>query len=198
MTTVDRVAFALVVVGLALLLAPALFPLQPVLVHDTRGGGIGNASTIEFDVVAYENLSDRGQELYVTTLRSGGRYTVALGDGAPEFTYPTPEELAAANTFSARRALTVIVIKRPATGDLPPADEPVRQASWIAERPETEAGPAPNLTVAEIRQRIARFDLMTTKTGLPPLLSTPSLLRLLPILAGVVSLGVGGYLRSKP
>lgn len=67
------------------------------LVHDTTGYYAGNESQLErdgFDVVEYETPSAHGQTLEAQTLRNGGRYTVSTGQGASEFTYPAPEELA--------------------------------------------------------------------------------------------------------
>lgn len=209
----QRVAAALVVVGVALLVAPALVPVQPVLSHDTGPGAMANASQLEaegYTIVAYGNLSERGQELYVRTLRNGGQYRVPLGEGAEEFTYPTYEELGEIEGYEERRALRSIVVERPPDADLPPADEPVERVEELAERREErreraaeagEATPEPDPdrpSLDERRQQTARYDVVSTETAPPPLTATGSLLRLLSACVGIVAVGVGGYRRSLP
>lgn len=210
----QRFAAALVVVGVVMLVAPALAPVQPVLYHDTREGTTENETQLEqqgFTVVAYGNLSERGQELYVETLRNGGEYTVSQGAGASEFAYPTPGELGEVDDYPERRALTTVVVERPPDAEtLPPSDEPVEFAEDIAERREErrqrarEAGeptpePDPDRpSVEEFRQQIARYDMMSTRTASPPLTATGPLLRLLSAGLGIVAIGVGGYRRSLP
>lgn len=200
MTRHTTLSGALVVLGIALLVTPALFPLQPVLYHDTRRGTMANESQIEqepYEVVAYENLSERGQALYVRTLRADGEYRVGLDSGAPDFAYPTSAELAAADDYEARKELRGIVVERPPNADLPPADEPFHIAENAHERGERRET-ASNQTQAELRRQIARYDVMTTRTDKPPLTAPSSLLRLISALAGVLAIGTGGYLRSKP
>lgn len=210
-------ATALVVAGIALLVAPALFPIQPVHVHDTRRGTTQDRAQLEaegYQIVAYENLSERGQRLYVRTLREGGEYHVPAGTGAPEFTYPTRGDLADVRDHRERETRRSVVIERPADGDLPPPDEPVRFAGERREpRKETaederggsrqgtaedERRATPTDSPEDRRRQIARFDLMTTTTERPPLTARASLLRLLAVVAGVVALGAGGYVRSRP
>lgn len=210
----------LVVLGIVLLVGPALFPVQPVLYHDTSDRAIGNATELEaagITIVAYENLSERGQQLYVASLRADGEYSVPVGAGAPEFAYPTPAELGAVEDYRQRQSMTRIAIERPPDADLPPADEPVQfaedrvrnererdrrsesdpEGDPEGERtgtPGTETGP----TVEEMRQQIARYDLMSTRTDRPPLTASPNLLRLLSAVLGIVAVGTGGYLHSRP
>lgn len=191
---------ALVVCGIALLVAPALFPIQPVLSHDTRRGTVDDRTELEqqgFEIVAYENLSERGQDLYVRTLTNGGEYRVPQGEGAPDFTYHAPGDLDTAESYRERRARRGIIIERPAEADLPPADEPVRAAEDRDEAAE-ERGTADEPSVEERRRQIARYDLMTTRTARPPLTARSSLVRLLSVVLGVIALGVGGYLRAQP
>lgn len=202
----------LVALGIVLLMGPALFPVQPVLYHDTGERTMGNATELEEEgitVVSYENLSERGQELYVASLRADGEYSVPVGEGASDFEYPTSGELAAVEDYRQRRSMTRIAIERPPDADLPPADEPVEFAEERVrdereqkgehegertETPGTETGP----TVAEMRQQIARYDLMSTRTDRPPLTAAPNLVRLLSTLLGIAAIGAGGYLRSWP
>lgn len=196
---------ALVVAGIALLVAPVLFPIQPVLYHDTRRGTTDDRAELEtrgYEIVAYENLSERGQELYLLTLRNGGEYQAPLGTGAPEFAYPTRGELADVEDYRERETRRSIVVERPPDADLPPPDEPVEIAERRSERREqaVEEGerPTPTASTAERRRQIARYDLLTTRTDRPPLTATASLLRLLSAVGGVLALGTGGYLRSLP
>lgn len=194
----------LIVIGIALLVAPALFPIQPVLYHDSNQQTMGNETQIEqrgYEIIAYENLSTRGQQLYVQTLRNEGEYYVPLTDGASEFPYPTNGELGDVEDYEAREALQTVVIERPPNADLPPADEPLEAAELRYEHNEKEReqeNSKPEMSVAERRQQIARFDVMTTKTDQPPLDTSQSLLRLLSVVGGVFCFGIGGYLRSKP
>lgn len=202
------IANVLLVVGIALLVAPMFAPIQPVLYHDTHRGTMDNRSQLEaqgYEIVAYENLSDRGKELYVRTLREGGQYHVPTGAGAAEFAYPSPDELAQVEDYRKREALTTVVIERPPDADLPPPDEPVDAAEHIEERrkdrEEGRTGEHERQTgqsVEERRQQIARYEVLTTQTGRPPLTATASLLRLLSTVLGVTALGLGGYLRSLP
>ena len=190
---------ALLVVGIALLIAPALFPIQPVLVHDTRQDSVENASRIReqgYTIVTYENMSERGQQLYVQTLRSGGEYSVPMGEGATEFSYPTSGELDEVEDYRDRIALQGIAIERPANNDLPPPDEPIHAAEHVKERYERNNLTAPS--EEEIRRQIGRYDLMTTRTASPPLEEPTSLARLVAAGLGVLALGIGGYLQSKP
>ena len=88
----DRITLSqtLVVLGVVLLIGPALAPVQQYRVHDTRGGTVSDRAELEeqdFRIVAYQNLSDRGKELYRKTLENGGRYTVPIGQGAPDLEY---------------------------------------------------------------------------------------------------------------
>lgn len=191
-------ANALLVAGVALLVAPVLFPIQPVLYHDTHRGTVGNESQIQadgYEIVAYENLSERGQQLYVRTLRAGGEYRAPVDEGAPDFAYPSPTELADVRDYRNRNALQGIVVERPPDADLPPPHEPV-EAAERSHRHAEERGTEPEQSVEERRRQIARYDVMTTRTDRPPLTASSALLRLLSTAAGVLALGTGGYLRS--
>ena len=199
MTRKSILSTVLLVAGLVLLIAPALVPIQPTLVHDTTRGTIENASEITgdgYEIIAYENLSDRGQELYVQTLRSGGTYSVPVGEGAPEFRYSTAGELGKAESYQERNALQGVVIERPVAGDLPPPDEDVTMAEQILEHNQraNESG----LSEAELRRQIGRYDLVTTRTARPPLRDPASLAHVGIAVLGVLAIGTGGYFRSKP
>ena len=199
MTHKSTLSTVLLVAGLVLLIAPALMPIQPTLVHDTTRDTIENASEISgdgYEIIAYENLSDRGQELYVQTLRSGGTYSVPVGEGAPEFRYSTAGELGEAESYHERNALQGVVIERPVAGDLPPPDEDVTMAEQILEHNQraNESG----MSEAELRRQIGRYDLMTTRTARPPLRDPASLAHLGIAVLGVLAIGTGGYFRSKP
>ena len=200
MTRYTTLTGALVVLGIVLLVTPVLFPLQPVSHHDTGRSAMGNESQIEqqgLEIVAYENLSERGQELYVQTLRSDGEYSVPMDEGASDFKYPTNAELGEVQNYTVRNGLETIVIERPLNADLPPADEPVERAEYMVQR-EEERETASNQSEAEIRRQIARYDAMTTRTDKPPLTASSSLLRFLSAVVGVLAIGTGGYLRTKP
>ncbi|MFB6250849.1 MAG: hypothetical protein ABEI27_04025 [Halobellus sp.] len=195
----NRAGTALVGLAVVLFVAPALFPVGPVLVHDTRGSAPGTPAEIRergIPVVAYGNLSERAQELYVTTLENGGEYRVARGRGAPAFDYPTVTEVRRARENGSQSTPGRLVIERPADdAHLPPADE--RAYVDPEEVGAVEDGEVNETRVEQARERAQRYDLVETRTGDPPLGSTPQLLRLASVLLAVVSLGAGGYLRSS-
>lgn len=207
----------LVAVGVLLVVWPALFPVQPVLYHDTGPRTMANGTDMErqgYTVVAYEDLSERGQQLYVATLENGGTYTVPVGEGASEYAYPTVDELGEVEDFRERRAMQRVVVERPPDADLPPADESVefaeerlrdrregREERRNRAEEEGETPPTPTTetpSIEEMRQQTARYDLMSTRTDLPPLTAPQSLARLLSVLLGVVAVGAGGYVHSRP
>lgn len=214
------VAHGLLALGVTLLVAPAVVPIQPVLHHDTRPGTVQPRSELaaeDVKVVAYENLSERGQELYVRTLRSGGHYHVPLGEGAPDFEYPSPDDFGDERRFGPGSDTGRTVIERPPDADLPPPDEPTEEADEPREpprargeragRPPTDAGgetppgeddQTSGPTIEDRRRLIARYDVMVTQTSPPSLTSRATLLRVLSTVGGVLALGIGGYLRSKP
>jgi len=231
------VSRVLVAVGIVLLIAPALAPVQAMYFHETRVGTTANGTELEahgVSVIAYEDLSPRGQELYVEALRHHGEYAVPVGEGAPgDFHYVTNRDSADDAGPRERRPGT-IAIERPPDADLPPADEPTEAVDRARERAEraraereraeatpsdgrtsTENATAGNETDApgtvttpsmeerrqqmeEQRQEIARYDLMSTRIGPPPLTASSNLVRLLSVVAGVLAIGVGGYLTSRP
>lgn len=196
---------------------PVLFPIQPVLYHDTGRGTLDNRTTLEdqgYEIVSYENLSARGQDLYVQSLRSDGEYTVTLDEGTSDFAYPTPSELGTLEDYRARNRLQSIVVERPLNTSLPPPDEPLEGAEHrVREREESkeardgertsngsdlERETPSRQTVEELRQQIGRYDVVTTRTALLPLTAPSALVRLVSIVGGVLAIGIGGYLHSKP
>lgn len=218
-------AHGLVVVGIVLLVGPAIAPVQQYRIHDTRDGTIADRAELEregYRVVAYENLSDRGQELYRKTLENGGRYTVPMDQGASDFEYEASRDDSRSDVRGRGDRPGVIVIERPPDADLPEADEPVRAAEDLRERreerrrerqAEREAGTATptdgsaNTTVTptpegpsyeELRATITRYDVMQTSTDTPPLPAPQNLVRLLAALGGILGIGVGGYRASLP
>lgn len=187
----DLLTTAGIVIGLLLIIAPALFPIQPVLYHDTTRSVTGNETVLEqhgFEVVAYENLSNRGKELYVGALENDGEYITPIGTGAPEYPYPTPGMLADAESITEYTKSEAVAIKRPATSDLPPADERV----YIMDGGEEGA------VDEQTRQLKLRYDAMTTRTDRPPLTAIGSIIRLLSVCIGIITVGVGGYRRIRP
>lgn len=223
MTRYVTLPAVLVVFGIALLLLPALFPVQPVLYHETSPGTMANGSVLEeqgHTIVAYQDLSPRGQEHYLRALRNDGRSFVPQGEGASEFSYLTEGELGETDDYRERMALQTIVVERPPNTSLPPPDEPVEAAEHLLaderraeeDRRDGEAGSGERSsgestaendsetepTVEELRRQIGRYDQMTTRTDHPPLSTPSSLLRLLSVIGGAVAIGTGGYLRSKP
>lgn len=112
-----RLAAVLVVLSLpAFGVFVASVPVADVRMHDTSpylgaNASVENSSAVR--VVAYENLTERGRELYRTTLERGGRYWVPIGEGASDYRYvDDPGE-----------GFQSTVIERPADAALPPADE---------------------------------------------------------------------------
>jgi len=196
----DTASTVLLVVGVAALLAPALFPVQQVLYHQVGAGTAANGSQLEaegYTVVAYENLSERGQAIYVDALDSAEReYTVPAGMGAPEFPYDAGSEPGE------------IVIERPDDAELPPPAEPVdrlgNERERLAERSASQnatGSESPSERARTLEQRrevIATYDLVTVRQESPPLTHPANLLRLGAVALGTVALGVGGYLRSRP
>lgn len=179
----NKVGTALVGLAVLLLVLPALFPVQAVLVHDARPSTDASESQLEArgaTVIDYGNLSERGQELYVKTLDSSSDYTVPAGEGAPEFNYT-----ADVSTIQEEREFSsnVVVIDRQGADGLPPANEYGQRAR--------------DGRTSDERREIQRYDMMVTREGQPPLGSTTQLLRLGSVLLAVVLLGVGGYLLSS-
>ncbi|WP_424019407.1 hypothetical protein ACOZ4N_08030 [Halorientalis pallida] len=214
----SRISAAFLVVGAVLLIAPALAPVQPVLYHEVDGPLITEKSALEergVDVIAYENLSDRGKDLYERALRNGGDYQVPAGQGASDFQYRT--ELEADDESEPRRRFgpRVIAIERPEDSDLPTLDERVPDRRPPDSEPDEAAGTGSSETVGESsnttetpadgtgdrppeQQEENEYTLLRTSLGQPPLTDSGNLLRFVAVLAGVVMLGSGGYLRSKP
>ena len=174
---------ALVGLAVLLLVLPALFPVQTILVHDARPSTQANGSQLEArgaTVIDYGNLSERGQELYVKTLESSYDYTVPAGEGAPEFNYTTD---VSAIQEGREFAPNVVVIDRQGAEGLPPAYE-------YGQR--DRGG-----RTTDERRETGRYDMMVTREGQPPLGSTAQLLRLGSVLIAVIALGLGGYLLSS-
>ena len=185
---------ALVVLALVLFAAPAIFPVQSMLVHDTRDTVTASPAELaedDHEVLAYENLSERGRELYVKTLENDGEYRVPVGEGAAEFRYPNETERRQAYQGGDRSIVRPLVIERPADdSELPPSDE-----RYFGPGPEEEN--ASGEERAQHEATVQRYDAMDTATEEPPLGATPQLLRLASVLLAVLSLGVGGYLLSS-
>ena len=185
---------ALVVLAVVLFVGPAVFPVQPVLSHDTDRSTRDSPSELReqgVPIVAYENLSERGQELYVRTLENDGGLRVGQDAGAPDFQYPTSAERREAFEADNMSGTGMVVIERPEDDSvLPPPDE-----RFFGPREEEEAESEEELE--ERRQQVLRYDAMVTGTGQPPLGSTRQLLRLGAVMLAVVSLGTGGYLLSS-
>lgn len=182
MTRRNTVGTALVGLAVLLFVLPALFPVQGVLVHDTRPSTQADEPELEArgaTVIDYGNLSERGKELYVKALESPQEYTVPAGEGAPDFDYTT--EVSTVHEGE-EFASNVVVIDRQGAEGLPPADE-------YGQRARDDANPE--------RQEIRRYDMMVTREGQPSLGSTTQLLRLGSVLLAVVLLGTGGYLLSS-
>ena len=191
---------ALVVLAVVLLVGPAVFPVQPVLTHDTDRSTRDSPSELReqgVPIVAYENLSARGQELYVRTLENDGGLRVGRDAGAPDFQYPTSAERREAFEADNMSGTGMVVIERPEDdSDLPPPDERFF-GPREEEEEEVENDEQPEERREERRERVLRYDAMMTATGQPPLGSTRQLLRLGAVMLAVVSLGTGGYLLSS-
>jgi hypothetical protein len=193
-----KIGFVLIALSVVLFTIPAVSPAPQMRYHETWQTIGGNESQIEqrgATIVEYEDLSERGQDLYVATLRNDGRYSVPAGQGAPEFPYPTEQERAELDEEDeqAARMLGVVVIERPEDdSDLPPADE------RPPHRPDEEEieGEFNETAYEQRRQQVLQYDMMETRTGPPPLSAPSNLLRLVAVLLAVLSLGIGGYLLS--
>jgi len=187
----NTVGTALVVLAVVLFTVPAFFPVQPMLAHytgDTAPAPPDELRQQGYDIVAYENLSERGQELYVTTLEHDGEYRVPVGEGAAEFGYLTDEEVRASYENGTEPG---VVIERPEdAGDLPPSDE--RFYGYPSDEEELNESQR-----EQRRQTIERYDAMSTRIEEPPLGATPQLIRLAAVLFAVLALGIGGYLLSS-
>lgn len=179
----QQVGAALLALSLVLLALPLVFQVQPVREHETWDDvDVPPDETVDetllrergATVVAWENLSERGRELYVRTLREGGRYAVPSGSGAPDFSYPTDaEQEAAFESAEGERRYPpgTYVIERPTDGSLPPADE---------------------------EDRSARYDLIRTETDRPSFPASTHLPGLAGVVFGSLAVGLGGYLYSTP
>ena len=182
MTPSDRrrlVGIGLLVLGVLSLVVPALLPLGSEHVHDTRLTTTESRAELEdrgVQVLVYEDLSDRGREVYREALLTGGAHGVPSGQGIPALDYPDSNG-------------RLVAIERPAdTEDLPPPDE-LRVGPADEELPEEEQ---------QRRQNAQRYDLLEVTTGPPPLDALSQLLRLAVGLLAALSLGVGGYLSALP
>ena len=188
----NRVGAALVVLAVALFVVPAFFPVQPVLVHTTWGDTQQPPEQLrqgeQIRVVAYENLSERGQELYVEALENNGEYRVPEGEGAPVFVYATDADRRGAMESQNMTAAGRVVIERPADdSSLPAADERYYPREEGLNETERE----------QRREQALRYDLMQTSKEQPPLGSPPQLLRLGAVVFAVIFLGTGGYFLSS-
>jgi len=195
----ERAGTALVGVGVLLLVLPAVFPVGLVPVHDTNPTTTANGTQLEEDgvtVIAYGNLSDRGQELYVESLERPGEYHVVDGDGAPEFPYPRPDEREQTDGDTPVTGL-VAIDRAGHQEELRQADEFGRDRRTGGGGAEVESG-SDSVEEAE-RQRAVRerYDLVATRMDQPPLDAPAQLVRLASVLLAVVCLGVGGYLLSS-
>jgi len=170
---------ALVVVGVVLLLTPVLAPPANVLEHNTRSSMSQSENMMQqynYGVYHYGNLSDRAQTLYVNTLENGGEYTVPVGEGAPEYQYPTQEELKQIGqevkqgdaNISEAQSMSSVAIIRPNDSSLPPADE---------------------------GDGSKRVELMSTQERPPEMLSKAYAPHLIAVVIGTVLIGIGGYLQ---
>lgn len=115
-----QLAFGLLLLSALLFGAATAVPPQDVRMHDTSPYLGENASLNEdapVRIVAYENLSERGQELYRKTLKNDGRYWVPLDEGATDYEYYETQSI----------ENEALVIVRPQNTDLPPADEQHQQ-----------------------------------------------------------------------
>ncbi|WP_265111562.1 hypothetical protein [Halosolutus halophilus] len=185
----NQLGTALVVLALLLFTVPALFPVQAELSHDTTAVTFDGREQLEeqgIEIIHYGNLSDRGQELYVETLETGGEYRVPPSQGAPEFDYLTGAERQQVREEDPEGRHGVVAIERPEDADIPPADEPFDR---VPEENDEEAEPH--------REQVKRYDLMEISKGPPPLGATPQLVRLVAALLAVLSFGIGGYLLSS-
>ncbi|WP_302080529.1 hypothetical protein [Salinibaculum rarum] len=181
---------ALVALAILLFILPALVPVQTVLTHDTTPRTFDNRAELEsegIEIIAYENMSERGQELYVNALESDGTYRVPSGQGAPEFEYLTGKERRAAFEENPNQRHGMVAIERPEENTLPRADEPFDREPRDTSRTEDQ----------QRRQQVQRYDLMETSAGPPPLGAVSQLLRLAAALLAVIALGVGGYLLAS-
>ncbi|MFB6082753.1 MAG: hypothetical protein ABEJ94_00735 [Halorientalis sp.] len=190
----SRISAALLVLGAVLLLAPALAPVQPVLSHEVAGTITADRSDLrneDIDVMTYENLSERGKVLYERTLRNGGSYRVPVGEGAPEFQYraePTPgRDDDSVRAYGPR----TVAIEPPDDADFPVVDERVRRRR----PPDGERRETNDSTPQGSPER---YTIFRTSVDQPPLTDPANLLRFLSVLAGVVAIGGGGYLGSRP
>jgi hypothetical protein len=187
----SQLGTGLAVLAVVLFAVPAFFPVQPMLTHDTGETAPAPPEELRqqgYEIVAYENLTERGQELYVTTLENDGEYRVAVGEGADDFAYPTDGEVRAMYDNGTEPG---IVVERPEdASSLPSSDE--RFYGYPSEDEDVNES-----QLEQRRQTIERYDAMSTRTAQPPLGATPQLIRLLSVLLAVLSLGVGGYLLSS-
>jgi hypothetical protein len=173
------VGAGLLVLGVLSLVVPALVPVGSEHVHDTRPTTTESRAELEdrgVPVLAYDDLSDRGQAVYREALLTGGVYSVPPGQGIQALEYPDNDP-------------KLVAIERPADAeDLPSPDE-LRVGPVDEDLPEDEQ---------QRRQDAQRYDLMEVNAGPPSLDSFPQLLRLAVGLLAVLSLGVGGYLSALP
>ena len=215
----SKVAAALLVLGVVLLVAPAVVAVESVLYHEVQGSVQAEEETLQqrgVEIVEYENLSDRGKTLFEEALRNEGNYVVPVGEGASDFDYRTDPAPETEDGAPSRYPPGVIAIERPEDGDLPglydrPARRPVDESrqdeaggsgtgdgASDANATETNESATDQEDAPERSQRPEEYNVFRARLGQPPLTDSGNLLRFLSVLIGVVAVGSGGYLRSRP
>lgn len=201
----SRISTALLVVGAVLLIAPALAPVQPVLSHEVGGTITGERSDLReenIEIITYENLSDRGKALFEQALRNDGSYRVPVGEGASDFEYRTELDPEGDDDSPRPYGPRTVAVERPDDPDFPAVDErrPQRRPPEGAQRETggTDDSAGSSEQSAQREQERERYNILQTRLTQPPLTDSGNLLRFFAVLGGVVAVGGGGYLRSKP
>lgn len=201
----SRISAALLVVGAVLLIAPALAPVQPVLSHEVGGTITAERSDLrneDIAVITYENLSDRGKELYEQALRNGESYRVPVGEGASDFQYRLEPDAQPDDDSTRPYGPRTVAIERPDDPDFPVVEEriPERRPPEGAQRETGATGDSAGSSEqrAQGERERQRYNIVQPRLTQPPLTDSGNLLRFVSVLAGVVAVGGGGYLRSKP
>lgn len=132
-----KVVAALLIVGVALLGATTTFSDEQARIHDTSPEAPETVERYEdpaYTVVAFEDMNDRGQSIYLDAITSGGEWTRPIGEGVGHWPYDEQRYL---------------IVDRAGNDSLPPADEDDPDSRYDAMNVDTgsEDLPLPELVV---------------------------------------------------
>jgi len=135
-----KVSFVLLLLSVVLFGVFLTTSVNDVRIHDTSLYISERSSVHDVEytpIVEYENLSERGQEIYRATLENDGRYWTPIGEGASDFEYSAnttvKNDTVSGSGFEGGRVPTIIIERPEDDAFLPPIDEPYEEKyDWMA------------------------------------------------------------------